>query len=148
MRIVHPNLAYVKHILIVADSALIRRSLRILLSDCPDWVVCGEAENGSDGIEKAQQLHPDLIVMDLVMPVLNGIEATRLLKRLLPTTPIVMFTTFADPHIKKTALTAGVSCCYRQIRKCNSHRQHSTIVRIWITAPIRCLKWTEPANDP
>jgi NarL family two-component system response regulator LiaR len=108
MRIVHPNLAYVKHTLIVDDSTLIRRSLRVLLEECPDWVVCGEAENGSDGIEKAQQLHPDLIVMDLVMPVLNGIEATRLLKRLLPTTPIVMFTTFADPHIKKTALTAGV----------------------------------------
>ena len=41
-----------------------------------------EAENGSDGIDKAQTLHPDLIVIDLVMPVLNGIEATRLLKRL------------------------------------------------------------------
>jgi len=98
----------VKHILIVDDSALVRRSLRTLLEDCPDWVVCGEAENGSDGIDKAQQLRPDLIVMDLVMPVLNGIEATRLLKRLLPTTPIVMFTTFADPHIEKTALAAGV----------------------------------------
>ena len=78
MQSFNPNLAYVKHILIVDDSALIRRSLRTLLEDCPDWVVCGEAENGSDGIDKAQQLRPDLIVMDLVMPVLNGIEATRL----------------------------------------------------------------------
>jgi DNA-binding NarL/FixJ family response regulator len=98
----------VKRILIVDDSHLIRRSVRSLLEQQPDWAVCGEAENGSDGIDKARNLHPDLIVMDLVMPVLNGIEATRLLKRLLPTTPIVMFTTFADPHIKGTALNAGV----------------------------------------
>ena len=97
-----------KRILIVDDSPLIRRSVRLLFEQQPDWAVCGEAENGSDGIDKARNLHPDLIVMDLVMPVLNGIEATRLLKRLLPTTPIVMFTTFADPHIKNAALDAGV----------------------------------------
>ncbi len=97
-----------KRILIVDDSALIRSTLRTLLAKRSDWAICGEAENGSDGIDKAQKLHPDLIVMDLVMPVLNGIDATRLLKRLMPATPIVMFTTFADMHIKNAALAAGV----------------------------------------
>jgi two-component system, NarL family, response regulator LiaR len=46
-----------------------------------DWSVCGEAENGQEGIDKALQLHPDLIVLDLAMPVMNGIEAARELKR-------------------------------------------------------------------
>jgi NarL family two-component system response regulator LiaR len=104
----NPKSGYVKSILIVDDSPLIRRSLRNLFEQQPDWAICGEAENGCEGIDKAQKLHPDLIVIDLAMPHLNGIDASRMLKRLLPTTPIVMFTTFADPHIKKAALAAGV----------------------------------------
>lgn len=95
-------------ILIVDDSPLIRQSLRTLLQQQPHWVVCGEAENGRDGIDKALLLHPDLVVMDLIMPVMNGIEASRALKRLMPVTPLVMFTTFADSFLTKEALTAGV----------------------------------------
>jgi DNA-binding NarL/FixJ family response regulator len=98
----------VKSILIVDDSPLIRRQLRILLAQQPDWAVCGEAENGCEGIDKAQQLHPDLIVMDLVMPALNGIDATRIIKQRMPAIPVVMFTTFTDPHIKAAALAAGL----------------------------------------
>ena len=74
----------------------------------PEWTICGEAENGSDGIDKAQKLHPDLIVIDLSMPVMNGIDASRILTRLMPAVPIVMYTTFADPLIKDVALAAGV----------------------------------------
>lgn len=97
-----------KSILIVDDSPLIRRTLRTVFEQQPDWMVCGEAEDGCEGIDKAQALHPDLIVIDLAMPRLNGIDASRMLKSLLPTTPIVMFTTFTDPHIKEAALTAGL----------------------------------------
>jgi CheY-like chemotaxis protein len=64
--------------------------------------------NGRDGIDKALLLHPDLVVMDLIMPVMNGIEASRALKRLMPVTPLVMFTTFADPFLTKEAVAAGV----------------------------------------
>ena len=71
-------------------------------------MVCGEAENGSEGIEKARKLHPNLIVLDLAMPGMNGIDASRILKRLMPSVPIVMFTTFADSHIKTAAVAAGV----------------------------------------
>ena len=102
------NLDYVKKILIVDDSALIRQSLRKLLEGQHDWIICGEAENGSDAIDEAQKLHPDVVVMDLVMPVMNGIDATRTLKAVMPGVPIVMYTTFADSHIKKLALAAGV----------------------------------------
>ena len=96
-----------KRILIVDDSPLIRSSLRFVLEE-QLGIAVAEAENGSDGIDKAQKLHPDLIVIDLVMPVMNGIDASRALKRLMPAVPIVMYTTFADPHIENAALVAGV----------------------------------------
>jgi DNA-binding NarL/FixJ family response regulator len=101
------NLVCVK-ILIVDDSPLLRRSLRTLLEQESEWVVCGEAGNGRDGIDQALRLHPDLVVIDLIMPVMNGIEASRALKKLMPATPLVMFTTFADQFLTKEALTAGV----------------------------------------
>jgi CheY-like chemotaxis protein len=102
------NLAYVKSILIVDDSAVIRCSLRRLLGAHPDWIICGEAENGCDGIEKAAKLRPDLIVIDLAMPILNGIDASRVLKGFMPAVPIVMFTSFSDPCIKRTAMDVGL----------------------------------------
>lgn len=97
-----------KNILIIDDSYIIRGTLRTLLEQQPDWGVCGEAGNGRDGIDKALQLHPDLVVMDLIMPVMNGIEASRALKKLMPSTLLVMFTTFADSYLTKEALAAGV----------------------------------------
>ena len=96
-----------KRILIVDDSPLIRSSLRAVLEE-QLGIVVAEAENGSDRIDKAQKVHPDLIVIDLVIPVMNGIDASRVLKRLMPTVPVVMFTTFADPHLKNAALAAGI----------------------------------------
>ena len=100
-----------KRILIVDDSPLIRSSLRVVLEEQLGMAVV-EAENGSDGIDKAQKLQPDLIVIDLVMPVMNGIDASRVLKRLMPAVPIVMFTTFADPHLKNAAFAAGVQAVF------------------------------------
>ena len=73
-----------KAVLVVDDNALIRQALCELFKREADFEVCGEAENGREAIEKAQQLHPDLIVMDLSMPVMNGIEAARVLKGLMP----------------------------------------------------------------
>jgi NarL family two-component system response regulator LiaR len=102
------NLGDVKKILIVDDNSLIRRTLRSLLEEQRDWVICGEAENSSDAIDEAQTLHPDLVVMDLVMPVMNGIDATRALKAVMPQVPIVRYTTFADSPMKNLALEAGV----------------------------------------
>jgi len=97
----------VKCVLIVDDNKLIRRSLRSLLQD-NGWMVCGEAENGRDGITQAQQLHPDLIILDLAMPVMNGLEACRELKRLMPAIPILMFTMFVESELGKKAKAAGV----------------------------------------
>jgi DNA-binding NarL/FixJ family response regulator len=99
----------VKSILIVDDSSVLRRTLRALLEAHVGWTVCGEAENGREGIEKALRLHPDLIVLDLIMPVMNGIEASRVLKRVMLATPLLMFTTFATPYLGKEAMDAGVN---------------------------------------
>lgn len=103
-----------KCILIVDDSPAIRKSLRQLLERHEDWKVCGEAVNGQEGIAKAQQLEPDLVVLDLSMPGMNGLEAALEFKRLLPSLPILMFTSFDTLHLRKLALAAGVTAVVRK----------------------------------
>jgi chemotaxis response regulator CheB len=93
----------------VDDNAFIRQALCELLTRETDFKVCGEAENGREATEKAQQLHPDLIVLDLSMPVMNGLEATRVLKRLMPTVPIIMFSAFGDRFVEQQARLVGIS---------------------------------------
>jgi DNA-binding NarL/FixJ family response regulator len=66
-----------KSILIVDNSPAIRRSLRALLEQPSDCEVCSEAENGRDGVDQALRLNPDLIILDLSMPVMNGFQAAR-----------------------------------------------------------------------
>jgi DNA-binding NarL/FixJ family response regulator len=79
-----------------------------LLERCADWTVCGEAENGREGIKQALLLEPDLILMDLSMPVMNGFQAARELQRLLPRVPILMLTTFNSAFVESEALASGI----------------------------------------
>ncbi len=74
-----------------------------------DFLLCGEAENGREAIEKAQLLRPNLIVTDLSMPVMNGLEETRALKKLMPAIPVIIFTAHSDPFVEKEVRAAGVS---------------------------------------
>src|SRR5689334_18238037 len=76
--------AMVKAVLIVDDSSYVRQALCEFFRCEGDFEVCGEAENGREAIEKAQHLHPDLIVLDLSMPVMDGLNAARVLKALMP----------------------------------------------------------------
>jgi DNA-binding NarL/FixJ family response regulator len=99
----------VKKLLIVDDSAEIRRSLRMILHDQADWEICGEAENGREGVDKALQLCPDLIVLDLAMPVMNGLQAARELHRLLPKVPLLMYTSFSGAEVEHEALASGIT---------------------------------------
>jgi DNA-binding NarL/FixJ family response regulator len=89
-----------KNILIVDDSKPMRNSVRFLLERQPGFVVCGEAVDGIDAIEKARETYPDIILLDLAMPRLNGVEAARTLKRIVPEAPIVLFTVYADAFRK------------------------------------------------
>jgi DNA-binding NarL/FixJ family response regulator len=80
-----------KSVLIVDDNHSIRFLLRSLIESA-GFAVCAEAENGEDGIAKAQQTMPDLILLDFSMPRMNGAEATVVLKALMPRVPIILFT--------------------------------------------------------
>ena len=97
-----------KSVLIVDDYAAIRCALCDVFALEADFDVCGEAENGREAIAKAQELHPDLIVMDLSMPVMNGLDAARVLKRLMPNVPIIIFSEYTDAFEAEEAQSAGV----------------------------------------
>jgi PAS domain S-box-containing protein len=94
-------------ILIVDDHEVVRRGVRSLLSTYPDLEVCGEAVDGQDAIEQSQKLKPDLILMDISMPRLNGLEATREIRRILPLTNILILTQHSSPEMMQQALNAG-----------------------------------------
>jgi len=98
-----------KSVLVVDDVEIIRGALRELFTSEADFDVCGEAENGREAIEKAQELHPDLIVLDLSMPVMNGIEAARVLRRLMPAVPLIVFSEYCDVFSEEEARSVGVS---------------------------------------
>ena len=98
-----------KSVLVVDDNAVIRHAVCQLFTSEADFDVCGEAENGREAIEKAKELHPDLIVMDLSMPVMNGIEAARALRKLMPTVPLIVFSEYSDVFSENEARSAGVS---------------------------------------
>jgi DNA-binding NarL/FixJ family response regulator len=98
-----------KSVLVVDDNAAIRQMLCCVFTLETDFAVCGEAENGRDAIEKAQALHPDLIVMDLSMPVMNGIDAARTLKTLMPMVPLIIFSEYSDVFSEQEARSAGIS---------------------------------------
>jgi DNA-binding NarL/FixJ family response regulator len=98
-----------KTILIADDNDTIRRALCQAFTRESDFEVCGEAHDGQEAVEKAQILHPDLIILDLAMPVMNGLEAARALKNLMPSVPIAMFTFYVEPFVEKEARSAGVN---------------------------------------
>ena len=98
-----------KTILIVDDNAFIRQALCELFKREADFEVCGEAENGKEATAKARELHPDLIVLDLSMPVMNGLDAARELKRLMPTVPLIMYSAFGDRFVEQQARLVGIS---------------------------------------
>ena len=98
-----------KHILIVDDSETCRKVTRLFLESQVGLEVCGEAVDGVDAIEKAKALQPDLVVLDLAMPRMNGVEAASELRAMMPRVPIVLFTMYDDAVGRALAVTAGAS---------------------------------------
>jgi DNA-binding NarL/FixJ family response regulator len=94
-------------VLIVDDHAFIRRGVQTILNPFPEWEFCGEAENGTDAIRLAHQLKPEIIIMDVSMPGLNGIEATRLICKALPEAKIVLLTLHESPDLVRKGFRAG-----------------------------------------
>ncbi len=96
-------------ILIVDDQALFREGLHTLLSVQPDFEVVGEAGNGEEAIRLAANTRPNVILMDLRMPVLDGVSATRRLHQLLPDSRVIVLTTFDDDELVFDGLRAGAA---------------------------------------
>lgn len=94
-------------ILIVDDSDTTRRILNTIVRS-RQWTVCGEAESGWSGIRKFQELKPDLVLLDLAMPDINGIEAARVMSSLNRTVPIILFTVLNLDGLERAARNAGV----------------------------------------
>jgi PAS domain S-box-containing protein len=94
-------------VLIVDDHEVVRKGVRSLLSSADDVEICGEAVDGRDAITKAQQLKPDVITMDISMPNLNGLDATREIRRILPDTSVLIMSQHDVPEMMRQAVNAG-----------------------------------------
>jgi len=94
-------------VLIVDDHKIVREGLASLLNDQPDIEVIGQAGNGREAISMADRFHPDVIIMDVSMPVMNGDKAARQIKMLMPNTRIVALSMFEDDEIMQKMYQAG-----------------------------------------
>jgi DNA-binding NarL/FixJ family response regulator len=94
-------------ILIADDHELMRRGLRSILATRPNWEVCGEAVDGSDAIEKTRLLRPDILVLDISMPRINGLEVARAVRRDYPGTQVVILSQYDESEMRPYAIEAG-----------------------------------------
>ena len=99
-----------KTVQIADDSATMRLSMRMLLQARHTQIKIREAIDGVDAIEKAKTFHPDLIVLDLAMPKLNGAEAATVLKNTLPETPVILFTMYPEMVSSTFCAAIGIDC--------------------------------------
>jgi DNA-binding NarL/FixJ family response regulator len=97
-----------KRILIADDNPAVRRGLRDLIAHSGDWDVCGEAVNGREAIERARELHPDMLLLDLVMPGMNGFDTARELAKVEPDLPILLCTVQLSPYVVREAEKMGI----------------------------------------
>ena len=94
-------------IMIADDHAIVRRGLRSLLETQPGWEVCAEASNGREAVEKAAQFKPDVAVIDIGMPELNGLEATRQIVAMHPQTEVLILTMHQSEEVVREVLHVG-----------------------------------------
>jgi len=94
-------------ILIVDDNLAMRLALRVELSGHAQWEICGEAQNGQQAIEMVQALGPDLVILDISMPVTNGFETSREIRRIAPNIKILLHSVHESPYLDKAARDAG-----------------------------------------
>jgi DNA-binding NarL/FixJ family response regulator len=96
-------------VLIADDSAFVRTALYEIFEREPDFHVCAVVENGREAIEEACRLHPDLVVLDLAMPVMNGLEAARVLRQIMPDVPLIIYSATPNEVSRQAAQSLGIS---------------------------------------
>lgn len=94
-------------VIVVDDHAVIRRGVEGILHDFPEWELCGEAGNGQEAVTLAEAVKPEIIIMDVSMPGLNGLEATRIILRILPHTKVLLLTLHSSTELVRSAFRAG-----------------------------------------
>ena len=98
-------------IVVVDDHDAVRRLIREILESEDNWVVCGEAADGIEAVERTRELQPDLVVMDIIMPRRNGFAATREIARVAPGIPVLMTTLYEFPELWRQVRDAGAQGC-------------------------------------
>jgi|ERR1700730_918811 len=106
-------------ILIVDDSETMRRIIATIVGSRPGWTVCGEAEDGLSGIQKFQELRPDLVLLDFGMPDINGIETAAWMSTANPTVPLILFTVMDSEGLELAASKAGICAVVRKAEAWN-----------------------------
>ena len=94
-------------ILLADDHEVVRQGLRVLLEAQPGWEVVGEAQNGREAVDKVRNLKPDIVVLDVTMPELNGLEATRQILKSAPQTEVLVLTMHESEQVAREVLAAG-----------------------------------------
>jgi DNA-binding NarL/FixJ family response regulator len=98
-------------ILLADDHEVVRRGVRALLEAKRGFVICGEARNGREAVDMAVQHNPDVVVLDISLPALNGVDATRQIRKVAPKSEILIFTMHDSEEIIREALGAGARGC-------------------------------------
>jgi DNA-binding NarL/FixJ family response regulator len=106
-------------ILVVDDHPIVRHGLRTLLGGRPEWEIVDEAEDGIEAVEKADRLKPDVVVLDVSMPRMDGLEACRRIRKSVPKSEVLIVTQHDSPQMMRAALSAGAR---GYIVKCDAAR--------------------------
>jgi DNA-binding NarL/FixJ family response regulator len=125
-------------ILIVDDSAAMRHGVRYLLENHDDWEVCGEAADGAEAIERYRELRPDLLVVDVSMPVMNGLDASLEILKLSPKILILLYTSFLTRELIQTAHGSGI--------RGTVSKDSTELLVIGVEALLRGEEFSGPAN--
>jgi DNA-binding NarL/FixJ family response regulator len=125
-------------ILVVDDNAALRNAVGRLIKCVPGMEVCGEAENGREAIQRTIDLQPDVVLMDIGMPDLNGLEATRKLRKVAPRAEVLVFTEHESTHAMQAAMDAGArgylakthaASLVDAVKTVARHRRYSSLAR-------------------
>ncbi len=109
-------------ILVADDVPMVRAGLKSLLETHEGWSVCGKAEDGQDAVQKALALNPDVVLLDVSMPNLNGIEAAEIIKKYLPSATIYFVTQYDSLEMARVTAEVGARGCIATFRRLNSGR--------------------------